>query len=176
MKKYTGYCLVGNSELAVSDLVLDGLGRLTLDLAADGDGGTKHLHHYGLEVGTHGLGLALLGDLDDLRKGDVAVVLDVLHLLAVARRLLEGADDTRGGGGGDNNGGNTVLDAELAGDLETLPVLGGLGDVLTDLLGVQTKRTDLGGEGGSSGNLTTDGTHDDDELFVGVKLGRHEIS
>ena len=37
----------------------------------------------------------------------------------------------------------SVLDLELTGDLEALPVLGGLGDVVTDLLGRQTKGTDL---------------------------------
>ena len=37
----------------------------------------------------------------------------------------------------------SVLDLELTRDLEALPVLGGLGDVVTDLLGRQTKGTDL---------------------------------
>lgn len=62
-------------------------------------------------------------------------MLDVLLLLAVTRRLLEGTDD-KGGRGGDNGDGSlTVLDGELDGDTESLPVAGGLGDILSDLLG-----------------------------------------
>jgi hypothetical protein len=38
----------------------------------------------------------------------------------------------------------TVLDGQLNGDTETLPVLSTLGDIFTNLLGGQTKRTDLG--------------------------------
>ena len=39
----------------------------------------------------------------------------------------------------------SVLNGELYSDLEALPVSGGLGDVLTDLLGRETKGTDLAG-------------------------------
>jgi hypothetical protein len=42
----------------------------------------------------------------------------------------------------------TVLDGQLDGDTETLPVTSGLGDIFTDLLGRKTERTDLGGERG----------------------------
>ena len=38
------------------------------------------------------------------------------------------------------------------------PVASGLGDVLTNLLGRETKRTDLGGKSGRSTNFTTGGT------------------
>lgn len=66
------------------------------------------------------------------------------RLLAVARRLLERLDDERGGGRDDGHLGHTVLDRELDGDAKPLPVLGGLlGDILTNLLGGQTKRTNL---------------------------------
>lgn len=47
-------------------------------------------------------------------------MLDVLLLLAVTRRLLEGTDDQRRGGGDDRDGCLTVLDGELAGDAQTL--------------------------------------------------------
>jgi hypothetical protein len=36
------------------------------------------------------------------------------------------------------------LNGQLDSDTETLPFLGTLGDIFTDLLGGQTKRTDLG--------------------------------
>ncbi|KAL6994358.1 hypothetical protein U1Q18_012462 [Sarracenia purpurea var. burkii] len=45
-----------------------------------------------------------LHDLEHVVNGDVAGVLDVLDLLAVALRFLEGFDD-RCGGGGDGEGG-----------------------------------------------------------------------
>jgi hypothetical protein len=46
-------------------------------------------------------------------------VLDVLLLLAVTRRLLEGLDDEGRGGGNDRDGSLTVLDAELDSDTES---------------------------------------------------------
>ena len=39
--------------------------------------------------------------------------------------------------------GLSVLDPELDGDLESLPVRGVLGNVISNLLGRQTKRTNL---------------------------------
>ena len=50
---------------------------------------------------------------------------------------------------GDDN--PPVLDLELDGDLEALPLLGGLGDVISDLLGGQAEGTDLGGQGAGEG-------------------------
>jgi len=60
---------------------------------------------------------------------------NVLLLLAVTRRLLEGLDDERRSRGDDRDGSLTVLDGELDGHAETLPVASSLGDVLSDLLG-----------------------------------------
>jgi hypothetical protein len=117
------------------------------------------------------------GDLDDLVEGDRLGVLDVLLLLAVTGRLLKGLDDEGRGGGNDGDGSLTVLDAELDGDTEsflygeldieispylefgvTYPVSSGLGDIFTDLLGRQTKGTDLGGKSGGGSDFTTSGT------------------
>lgn len=53
---------------------------------------------------------------------------------------------------------------------KTYPVTSGLGDIFTDLLGGETKRTDLGSECGRSTNLTTSGTEVDNLLLVGVEL------
>lgn len=59
------------------------------------------------------------GDLNDLVKGNRLGVLDVLLLLTITGRLLEGLDDERRGGGNDGDGSLTVLDTELDGDTES---------------------------------------------------------
>lgn len=59
----------------------------------------------------------------------------ILDLLAVTRGLLELLDDEGRSRGDDVDLGVTVLDGELAGDLQSLPVSGSLGDVISDLLG-----------------------------------------
>ena len=67
--------------------------------------------------------------------------------------------DNKGSGGGDNlDGGLPVLNGQFDGDLQTFPVLGGLGNVVTNLLGRQTQGTDLGGQGRGGGDLASDGT------------------
>jgi hypothetical protein len=48
---------------------------------------------------------------------------------------FERFDDQRGGGRDNGHGGLTVLDGQLDGDTETLPVSGGLGDIFTHFLG-----------------------------------------
>ncbi|KAF5225679.1 hypothetical protein ECC02_001443 [Trypanosoma cruzi] len=164
---------VRNLQFAITHLVLYFPRVLAIDCAAYGKRRAEHLHHDGLHVGPHGVGRRLLCNLKNLREGDIAAVLDVLHLLAVTRRLLQGADQTRGNGGRDTHSGHTVLDAQLTCDLETLPVLRGLGDVLADLLGIQAERTDLRSERRCGRHFTTDGPHNDYKLLVGVKLGGH---
>ena len=62
-------------------------------------------------------------------------VLTVLDLLAVTRGLLEGLDNEGGSAGNDGDGGVTVLDGQADSDPQTLHLLGGLGDIITDLLG-----------------------------------------
>jgi hypothetical protein len=84
----------------------------------------------------------------------------------------------------------SVLDRQLDGDSETLPVAGSLGDVFSDLLGGlqafpsdhilpssrpfthETQGTDLGRQSGRRTNLTTDGTEVDD-LETPVSLPLH---
>ena len=81
--------------------------------------------------------------------------LTVLDLLPVTWRLLQCLDDQGGGRGNHLHAGLTVLDDEPNGDLEALPVPGGLHDVITNLLGRQTEGTNLGGQGGGGGHLTS---------------------
>ena len=66
-----------------------------------------------------------------------------------------------------------VLHCELDGDLEPLPVAGGLHDVLADLLGGEAEGSDLGCEGAGGAHLAPHHAELDDLDLVRVKLGRH---
>ena len=126
----------------------------------------------------------------DVLHGDVTVVLDVLHLLAVTVGLLQSLDNHSSGGGADSDlkifelRGKTknisapdlrlpVLHRELDGDLQTLPVSGGLHDVLTDLLRTETKGTDLGSQGRGGSHLATDHAELDHTDLIWIEFGRH---
>lgn len=128
--------LGGDLDVTRVDRLDDVVGRATVDGATDRLGGSEDL----LDAAGQGRREGLLGvahragNVDDLVELDVAAVLDVLLLLAVPDGLLQGADDERRGRRDDSNRGLTVLDRELDGDAEALPVAGRLGDVLTDLL------------------------------------------
>ena len=75
--------------------------RLSFNGAADRLGGPENLQHSALELLCQTLRTHRPCDLNDVVKGNVSGVFDVLLLLSVARRLLESADD-KGGGGGDD--------------------------------------------------------------------------
>lgn len=107
-------------DLACLDRIADSLGALAVHLAANRESSTQDLLDGALQALGERLEAHCPCDLDDLVQGDRLVVLDVLLLLAVARGLLQGADDKGRGGGDDGNGGLTVLDRELDGDAETL--------------------------------------------------------
>lgn len=148
----------GNLTLTLVDLTDDLGGGLAVDGATNRDAGSNDL----LDGSGHLTGERALaenlGDVVDLSESDVSVVLSVLLLLAVAGRLLEGSDDHGGGGGDDLDGGLTVLNDQLDGDLQSLPVSSDLGNIISDLSGVETEGTELGGKGGRVTNLTTDAT------------------
>lgn len=95
----------------------------------------------GYQGDSHGSRSELSGDLDDLLQRDVAVVLDVLLLLSVAQRLLERLDDVGRGGRDDHDGRLTVLADQLDRDVQALPGLGSLDDIIGDLLGGLGKAT-----------------------------------
>lgn len=154
------HLLFRDLELTSVDLCHD-IGRvLTVDGAANGVGSAKNLLAGSGEGAGHGAGAHHTCNFNNLVEVHVAVVLDVLGAgLAVACGLLEGLDDHGGGTGDKLNLSLTVLDDELDSDLESLPVEGGSLNVLTNLLGGETKGTNLGGKSGSGTDLTTDGTH-----------------
>jgi hypothetical protein len=144
-------------DLAGADIVRDILGGAAVNLATDREGGTEDLLHDTLEGTGKRFGAHDASNVDDLIERDRLGVLDVLLLLAVSWGLLESTDDQRRGGGNHRDGGLTILDRELDGDTESLPVASGLGDIFTDFLGRETKRTDLGGKSGGGTDFTTSG-------------------
>jgi len=113
------------------------------------------------------------GAADDVIHGNVTVVLDVLDLLSVSDGLLERLDDDRRSGWDNRDLSLSVLDGQLDGDLETLPVSGGLADVVTDLLGGETERTDLWGERGSGTDFATNNSEVDLDDGGGIELWWH---
>merc|ERR1719383_417417 len=108
--------------------------RLAVDRASDGLSGAENLLDGAFQLARHGALAHDAGDVNDLVEGDVAAVLNVLDLLAVTRRLLEGADEESGSAGNYAHRRLTILDRQLHRDAETFPVLSGLGDIVTNLL------------------------------------------
>ena len=90
------------------------------------------------------------------REGKMGRGRTILDLLAVAGGLLKGLDDVGSSRGHEGDSRLAVLDGELDRDLEALPVLGGLGNIITDLLRGQTERADLRGKRRCRRNLTAD--------------------
>ena len=68
----------------------------------------------------------------------------------------------------------SVLHCQLDGDLQTLPVPGGLHDVLADLLRGESEGTHLGCEGGRGSHLSSHHAELDHSDLIGIKLGRHD--
>lgn len=131
------HLLLRDLDLAGLDVVGDSLGAAAVNLATGGESSSEDLKNGTLEGLGHGLEAHGLGDGNDLVKRNGLGVLDVLLLLAVPGRLLEGLDDEGRGGGNDGDGSLTVLDGQLDSDAQTLPITGGLGDIFTDLCGVR---------------------------------------
>ena len=148
-------------EGSVVDLINEVVWCLTIDGASNRLSRAKDLLHDSGKVLGHGSGPHDPGGVDDVVQSDVAIVLDVLDLLPVPGRFLEGLDDESRGRGNNLHLGLPVLDGEFDGDLESLPVLCGLGDVVTDLLWGQTQGTDLWGQSRGCGDLASNSTKAD---------------
>ena len=86
-------------------------------------------------------------------------MLHILLLLSISGAFLKSLDDERSGGGQNCNEALSVLDHHLNLNFDSSPVSGGFLDVFTDLLWWHTEGTALGGEGGSTGDFTTDNLH-----------------
>ena len=154
--------LVVDLDLAGVDALNDSMRVLAVNSAANRLSRAEDLLYGAGEVLGKRLEAHLAGNLDDLVQRDVAAVLDVLLLLAVARGLLERLDDERRGRGHHRDSRLTVLHGKLDSDTQTLPVTRGLGNVFTHLLGRETKRTDLGCKRRGGTHLATGGSEVDD--------------
>jgi hypothetical protein len=131
---YSGaYLLRRDLNLARLDVIGNILRAAPIDLAAGAESSAENLLDGTLQILGHGLEAHSAGDGDDLIEGNALGVLDVLLLLPVARGLLEGLDDERRGRGNNRHLSLTVLDGQLDGDTESLPVASGFGDIFTDL-------------------------------------------
>lgn len=126
--------LLRDLDVTLVDSLNDIVRGLLVDSAANALAGTKDLLDGAGEVATERLEAHGPRNLDDLIQRDIATVLNVLDLLAVTRRLLQGLDDQRRGRRHNGHSSLTVLDSQLDGHTETLPLARGLGNVFTDLL------------------------------------------
>merc|ERR1711908_8757 len=137
--------LVRNRDGAVVDCLDDIVRIPAFDVAASGLRRAKNLLDGPDELTGHRTRTHDPRDGDDLGERDVSGVLNVLDLLAVTLRLLEGLDDQGRRRRDDPNLSLPVLADQLHGDTKALPLLGGLGNIITDLLRRHTQRTNLGG-------------------------------
>jgi len=106
-------------NLARLDVVANSLGAPSINLAASAESSSQNLEDSSPKLLGERLLPHLSGNLDDLIQRNRLGVLDVLFLLTVTRRLLEGLDDERGRRWDDGDSGLTVLDGKADCDAET---------------------------------------------------------
>ena len=82
-------------------------------------------------------------------------MLHVLLLLSVSGTFLQGLDKEGSSGGQDGDKALSVLDHHFNLDFDSSPVSSSLLDIFTDFLWWHTEGTALGGEGGSTGDFTS---------------------
>merc|ERR1719411_752705 len=87
--------LGGAVDGTIVDAINDVVGVHAVHSAANGLGSAKHLFHGTGELLSHGPGSHNPGSRNNVIHGDVSAVLDVLDLLAVPWRLLQGLDNKR---------------------------------------------------------------------------------
>jgi len=120
-------------NLAGLNVVRHSLGAAAVNLATSAESSAENLLDGTLQVLGHRLEAHGAGNVDDFIQRNALGVLNVLLLLPVTRRLLEGFDNQRRGRRNDGHLSLTVLDGQLDGDAKTLPVASSLGNIFTDL-------------------------------------------
>ena len=143
---------------------------LTVNSATNGLRRSQDFFDDTSQVSGHGPGSHGPSSAQDIIHGDVAIVLDVLDFLAVTWRFLKSLNDESGSTRYHIHFGLTVLDGPSYGDFQAFPILGCLGDVITNLFGGQTQRTNLGGQSRGGSDFTTDSTKADNLKQLTLKL------
>lgn len=127
--------LCGNGDLTTLDFHAHIASGNALNLATHGRASAQDLQNSSLELTGQGLGAILASNINHLVQGEAAVMLDVLFLLAVARRLLQSLDNQACGRGHGFNGSHTVRNSNLDTHTKTLVLLGGAHNIVINLLG-----------------------------------------
>merc|ERR1711924_99467 len=109
-------------ELTRVDGRLNIAGVLTINSAADRDGGSEHLFDGTSEGGGVRLGAHLLSNFNDVIELDFTAVDDVLNLLSVSWWLLQCLQDEWGGSGQHSHMANSVLHHDLDVNPDSFPL------------------------------------------------------
>merc|ERR1712146_723959 len=127
------------------------LSIFTVNCAAKATGCAQHLKHSAFE----GLGVRTTthrtGDSEHIFPGQIAIVGDVLHLLAIPWRFFESFDQQRCGRWNNLNSDLAVLHQELACHLHALPVLGSFAESSPTDFGDNLWGPTLGARAGTGG-------------------------
>merc|ERR1719281_97523 len=122
--KFSSCSIVRDVEITRVNLGLQVHGVATINGAAHGIASSKNLLDGALELLGAALEAHLASDVDDGGLWQIAGVLDVLGLLTVTQRLLQGLDDKARCVWLDVNLGGAILDGELHSDANALPCRG----------------------------------------------------
>merc|ERR1711869_102297 len=162
--------------LAIVDSLSAVRSILTVDGASQAAACAEHLEDGTLQLLSVGATAHGASHRVDVLPGDVAIVGDVLDLLAVPWRLLKSLDDESGSRWHHLNSDLAVHDVQLAGHVHALPLLGGLAQVLTNGLRRQLHGTHFGGQSWHRGHLTARHTDHNNLDLVGIDLSHGDLS
>jgi len=134
---YTSF--VWNFYLPASDFVDDIMWVYPIYGTTDGLSGAQYLLHCSLELLGNGSMTHLTGDIYNLLKAQITAVSHILHLFSVSLWLLQLTDDEHGGRWNNIDFGHSILDGELAGDLQAFVLCRCSAYVFTNLFWIQAK-------------------------------------
>merc|ERR1711904_55322 len=144
---------------------------LAANCASNRTGRSKNFKNSALESLGVGARPNDAGHIVHVVPADVAIVRNVLHLLAITWGLLECLDEQCCGRGNNLNCNLAVLHVQLASHAHALPLLGGLAQVFSHRLGGQLHWAHFGSEGRHRRHLSSGHTHDDSLDLVRIELG-----
>merc|ERR1712020_522665 len=98
---------------------------------------------------------------------------DIFDLLTITWRFFQSFDHQSGSRWNDVNLCLTILNSQFNGYPQPFPVLSGLGDIVTNFLGRQTKWTNFGSQGRGSCYFSSNGFSHDNLDFIRIEFRRH---